>query len=102
MPGEYLPLQEYFIFDVDNKSKVKVDLEPMEDIWSGFAPGWTKDSKTFYLAQMARYYKAIDLYFINPETGKADRKINEKANTMIEYQMTGCNLVNNGEKIAGS
>ncbi|MEA2105532.1 MAG: DPP IV N-terminal domain-containing protein [Bacteroidota bacterium] len=99
LPGEDLPLQEYFIFDVDNKSNVKVDLEPMEDIWSGFAPGWTKDSKTFYLAQMARYYKAIDLYFINSETGKADQKIHEEANTMIEYQMTGCKLVNNGEKI---
>ncbi|MDK2978753.1 MAG: dipeptidyl-peptidase 4 [Bacteroidales bacterium] len=99
LPGEDLPLQEYFIFDVDNKSKVKVDLEPMEDIWSGIAPGWTANSKTFYLPRMARYYKALDLFFINPETGEAEQKIHEEANTMIEYQMSGCKLVNNGEKI---
>jgi len=98
LPGENLPLQEFYIFDVDMKSNVKIDLEPFEVIWPGFAPAWADDSKTFYFAQMARYYKAIDLYFADPETGKTSNIIHEDANTMIEYQMVGCELANNGEK----
>jgi dipeptidyl aminopeptidase/acylaminoacyl peptidase len=100
LPGENsIPLQEFYFFDVTDKSHVKVDLEPIEDYWSGFAPAWTKDSKIFYFAQMARYYKALDLYFVNPETGDLNKIIHEDAKTMIEYQMVGCKLVNNGEKV---
>ncbi len=99
LPGENLPLQEYYIFDVEKKSNVKLDIDPFEDIWSGFAPSWTEDSKTYYFAKMARYYKAIDLYFANPENGKVNNIIHEDAKTMIEYQMVGCKLVNNGEKV---
>lgn len=99
LPGENLPLQEFYIFDTEKKSNLKLDVEPFEDIWSGFAPTWTKDNKTFYFAQMARYYKAIDFYFANPETGKTQNVIHEDAKTMIEYQMVDCELVNNGEKI---
>jgi len=98
LPGENLPIQEYYIFDVDKKSNIKIDLEPFEDIWSGFAPAWTEDSKIFYFAKMTRYYKTIDLYFADPESGKTRNIIHEKAKTMIEYQMVGCKLVNNGEK----
>lgn len=99
LPGENIPLQEFYIFDVKNKSNVKIDVEPFEDIWSGFAPAWTENSKMFYFAQMTRYYKAIDFYFANPETGKTSNPIHEEAKTMIEYQMVDCELVNNGEKI---
>ncbi len=99
LPGEDLPLQEYYIFDIETKSNIKADLEPLEDLWSGFAPNWTEDSKTFYFAQMARYYKALDLYFIDSETGNVRNIIHEDANTMIEYQMVGCKLINNGEKV---
>ncbi|MEA3318335.1 MAG: DPP IV N-terminal domain-containing protein [Bacteroidota bacterium] len=100
LPGEdSMPLKEYYIFDVEKKSKLKVNLEPMEDIWSGFEPAWTKDDSKFYLAQIARYYKSIALFFINPETGKTNNIINETTKTTIEYQMIGCQLINNGEKI---
>ncbi len=100
LPGENsIPLQEFYIFDVKDKSNVKVDLKPIEDYWSGFAPAWTKDGSKFYFAQMARYYKALDLYFVDPATGKLDTIIHEDAKTMIEYQMVGCELVNNGEKL---
>ncbi|MBI9053703.1 MAG: DPP IV N-terminal domain-containing protein [Bacteroidales bacterium] len=100
LPGENsIPFQNFYIFDVEKKSNVKVDIEPMENIWSGFAPAWTADSKTLYFAQMARYYKTIDLYFVNPETGKTTNPIHEDVKTMIEYQMVDCELVNKGEKI---
>ncbi|MDD2284973.1 MAG: DPP IV N-terminal domain-containing protein [Paludibacter sp.] len=99
LPGEDLPLQEYYIFDVDKKTKVKIDMEPMEDIWSGVAPAWTEDSKTLFFARMARYYKSIDLFFADSETGKARNIIHEDAHTMIEYQMVGYKLIRNGEKV---
>jgi len=100
LPGENsIPMQEFYIINVEKKTNVKVDLDPIEVIWSGFAPSWTDDSKTFYFAKMARYYKAIDLYFANPETGKISNVIHEEAKSMIEYQMVDCEIVNNGEKV---
>ena len=100
LPGENsIPLQEFYIFDIKEKTNVKIDLKPFEDIWSGFAPSWTKDGSKFYFAQMARYYKSIDLYFANPNTGKAENIIHEDANTMIEYQMVDCKLIKNSEKV---
>jgi len=100
LPGENsIPMQEFYIFNVKEKSNVKVDLEPFENIWSGFAPAWTEDSKIFYFAEMARYYKTINFYFADPETGKTKNPIHEEAKTMIEYQMVDCELVNNGEKV---
>jgi dipeptidyl-peptidase 4 len=100
LPGENsIPFIEYYIFDLEKKTKVKADLEPFEDIWSGIGTSWTKDGSSVYFAQMARYYQAIDLKFINSETGEVNTIIHEDANTMFEYQMIGCELINNGEKI---
>lgn len=99
LPGEPMPKLEYFVFDVEGKSKTDVDMEPMEDIWPGFAPTWTSDSKWFYLGNMERYYKQLNLIFIDPTTGTAKIAISEKAKTMIEYQMIDCEIINNGEKV---
>ena len=99
LPGENIAMQEFFVFDINKRTKIKVDLVPQEDIWAGLAPDWTKDSKTFFIPQMARYYKQLNLYLVNPETGKIRDVIHEKANTMIESQMVDCELINNGKKI---
>lgn len=99
LPGEPLPTLEYFIFDVDTKESLKVDMEPVEDIWAGLGAGWTEDGSKFYIPIMKRYYKALDLIFVDPASGKKRTVVHEEAKTMIEYQMVGCEFVDNGEKL---
>ena len=98
LPGDNsVAFMEFYIFDVEKKTNVKVDVNPFNR--TALTPEWTDDGSGFYFTVMERFYKSIDLYYADPETGEVNNIIHEDANTMIEFQMAGYKLINNGEKV---
>ncbi len=53
-------------------------------------PNWFENNEKLYFARFRRGYKAIDLYRVNAETGKAKLVLTDSSKTMVEYQMIDC------------
>ncbi|MFO8234145.1 MAG: DPP IV N-terminal domain-containing protein [Bacteroidales bacterium] len=99
LPGEETKKYEYYIFDVVEKEKTRVDLSPFASFLSNVGPEWTEDGENIYLARFNRGYKSIDLFFIDPETGQRKTIVRDSSETMVEYQMINCKVIKNGEKV---
>ena len=98
LPGEDPITMEYYIFDVEQKTKVKVDLEPFADFTSSIYPTWFEDNKELYFARFQRGYKAIDLFKVNATTGEVDTLLTDKSETMVEYQTIKCKWLKDGSE----
>jgi len=89
LPGdEDLPLEELYIFDVENKTQVKVDYEKelltfdtsieSKRVW------WSKDAQRLYYLFKERADKAYRLIEIDAITGKAREVMKEEGKTFVE------------------
>ena len=94
LPGEPAITEEYYVFDVNQKSKVKVDVEPFADFTSSIYPTWFANNNELYFARFRRGYKAIDLFKVDAETGRAKTLLTDSSKTMVEYQTINCKWVN--------
>jgi len=90
LPGEDPITMEHYIFDVENKTNVKVDLPPFADFTSNIYPTWLKDNETVYFARFQRGYKAIDLFKANAVSGDIQTLVTDQSQTMVEYQTINC------------
>jgi dipeptidyl aminopeptidase/acylaminoacyl peptidase len=98
LPGEDPITTEYYIFDVENKTKTKVNLEPFADFTGSISPTWMEDNKAFYFAKFRRGYKAIDLFRVNAETGEVTTLLTDSSKTMVEYQTINCEWLQDGSQ----
>jgi len=99
LPGEEAKKYEYYIFDVEKKEKTRVDIPPFASFLSNVGPEWTENGEKIYLARFNRGYKSIDLFYIDPKTGQTKTIVQDSSDTMVEYQMINCEVINNGEKV---
>ncbi|QPQ29766.1 S9 family peptidase [Lysinibacillus sp. JNUCC 51] len=86
---ENVPLIEFFIFDVEKGSTIKVDFNPIisgmvspltQDLQTAF---WTDDSNNFYFLNFSRDYRMVQLILVDSETGKARMLLEEKSDSFI-------------------
>jgi len=98
LPGENPITTEYYVFDVEEKTKVKIDLPPFADFTSSIYPTWFENNKELYFARFQRGYKAIDLVKANATTGKVNTLLTDKSETMVEYQTINCKWLNDGSE----
>lgn len=98
LPGENPITTEYYIFDVAQKSKSRVDVDPFADFTSSVFPNWFENNNEMYFARFQRGYKAIDLYRINAETGKTIPVLTDSSETMVEYQTINCKWLKDGSE----
>ena len=96
LPGEDPITTEYYIFDVEKKSKVRVDIPPFADFLSSVFPNWFENSNELYFARFQRGYKAIDAFRVNPETGETTTVLTDSSKTMVEYQTINCKWLKDG------
>ena len=90
LPGEDPITMEFYIFDVENKTNVKVDLPPFADFTNSIYPTWLKDNETLYFARFQRGYKAVDLFKANVRSGEVQTLVTDRLQTMVEYQTINC------------
>ncbi len=90
LPGEQPITKEYYIFDVDSKSKVKIDVEPFADFTENIPPTWQNENTELYFSQFKRGYQSIDLFRANAQNGEVTTILTDSSKTMIETQTTDC------------
>jgi len=96
LPGEEAKKYEFFVFDAEEKTKIKIDIPPYATFLSSVWPQWTENGENIYLARFSRGYKSIDLFFVDPNTGNANVIVHDTSETMVEYQMIHTRVVENG------
>jgi len=86
---KYVPLIEFFIFDIEKGSAIQVDFDP---IISGMVSPlteysqtafWTEDSNSFYFLNFSRDYRVVQFILVDSETGKARILLEEKSDSFI-------------------
>lgn len=98
LPGEDPITSEYYVFDVEKKSSVKVDFPAYADFTSSIYATWLKNTGELFFARFQRGYKAIDLLKINAVTGKVDNLVTDRSETMVEYQTINCKWTKNEDQ----
>ncbi|MCG6187324.1 S9 family peptidase [Maribellus maritimus] len=90
LPGEPAIMEEYYIFDVDSLSKVRVDVEPFADFTASIFPTWQNENTELFFARFKRGYQSIEIFRVNAETGEAITLLTDSSKTMIETQTVNC------------
>jgi len=90
LPGEEAIDMEYFIFDVEKKSSVKIDIPPFADFLASIYPTWFSKNTELYFARFNRGYKSVEMFVADAETGKTTCILNDSAETMVETQTICC------------
>ena len=70
-----------------SKKKTKIvwaDTDPSEDCYYG-TPFWRGDSKVFYLQQEPRIQNTLDLFAVDPSTGKKTPVYHESVSTWLDW-----------------
>ncbi|QGG51841.1 S9 family peptidase [Lysinibacillus pakistanensis] len=86
---KYVPLIEFYIFDIEKGSAIQVDFDP---IISGMVSPlteysqtafWTEDSNSFYFLNFSRDYRVVQFILVDSETGKARILLEEQSDSFI-------------------
>ncbi len=100
LPGENsVKKVKYFVFDMEDKSKMPLDIPPYADILTSIAPSWHHGSDSLYLARFTRGYKSIDFFLFDAHTGESKNLVREEAETMVEYQTIQHHLTKDGKHL---
>lgn len=95
IPGEDAIMQQFYVFDVENKTQVKLDVPAIPDICMAFGPQFMDGSSTIMLGAYQRGYQSQQIYLANTETGTAKTILDEQAKTMVETQLAKCFWIKN-------
>lgn len=100
LPGEETATtKEHFIFNVEKKSIVKMDIGPYADFLNWEAPKWVNNGQKLFFRKFTRGYKEYDLFAVDIATGKVKQLIHDSSKTMIEYQMVEAEYTDHGGKV---
>jgi dipeptidyl aminopeptidase/acylaminoacyl peptidase len=87
LPGEAEgALFEYYIFDIINRKKTRVDLKPLHYTETGDDPAWFRDSRRLYTYYFSRGYQTVQVIEIDALTGKTRPVMNESTRTYIDFR----------------
>jgi len=89
LPGdEDVPFAELFVFDIENKTKVRIDSQPLFVSW--ITPielsrvWWSKDNSRIYFIDVLRGNREIQLLMADAITGETRTIIKEMGSTFVE------------------
>ena len=103
LPGDAeLTEIEYVIFNVENKKKISVDLEPFPSFLSTGLPYWFKDSSRLHLVKMERGYQGAKLLEIEAATGVVRTILEEHSDTNIDPYMIDMRMIGEGGEVLWS
>lgn len=98
IPGEDAIMQEFYVFDVEKKEQIRLDIPAIPDICMSFGPQWMEGSDKIMIGAYQRGYQSQDIYLADANTGQSKIILHEQAETMIETQLTTCRWIKNNEE----
>lgn len=98
IPGEACAEHEYFVFDVEKATQTKLDVPKIPTSWSAFGPYWQDGSNEIVLGGYKRGYQLIELFRINAADGSSKKIMEERAETMLETQLTDLQWINDDKE----
>lgn len=100
LPGETAATMfEYFIFDIQSKKQIPIDIKPLSSMESWDFPTWFKDSRRLHFFYYTRGYKKIILLEIDAETGKCRQVIEESFKTYVDVYKRFINILGEGKEL---
>lgn len=99
LPGEKAATLKYYVFNIQNKTKTPIQVKPIATMCSSISPTWTKDDKQIYFADFTRGYKSYNIFFADPNTGKAHIAVHDTSNTYVDEIMVHSSVVDNGKEV---
>lgn len=100
LPGDKeLTMIEYAIFDIVQRTMVKIQIPSYPSFLGAGLPRWSKDGRRLYMIDWHRGYKEADLVEIDAATGQAKTLIKETSPTNVDPGMTDMVLVYDGAEI---
>lgn len=98
LPGDtLLAMVEFFIFDIEKRTKIPVDLPPSPAFLS-WNP-WFKDNNSLYYYKWYRGYHALDLLEIDATTGKTKIFLEERSETNVNMDMFALHKMEDGKQL---
>nr|WP_169852999.1 prolyl oligopeptidase family serine peptidase [Anaerohalosphaera lusitana] len=84
-PGDEIPLDRPYLFDLRERADVEVGNELFENPWSITRLAWDGDSGRFTFVYNQRGHQVLRVVAVDAETGKAEAIIDERSDTFICY-----------------
>ncbi len=101
LPGELgLPRAEPVIFDVATRTKVPVETEPLDLLYTG-GPRfqWFDDSERFYFLYIERGYGRAQLREVNATTGAVHSLVDERAEPYVDVYNLTWEIIGEGAEV---
>ena len=105
LPGDTIvPMHERVVLDVENRSKIWLDIEPSHqrtsnccglergDQWADIS--WSEDASKMAFVTTSRDYREVNLYIADTETGDVRHVYGETAETFFESNLTSRGVPN--------
>jgi dipeptidyl-peptidase-4 len=100
LPGETATAMfQYFIFDIQSKKQIPIDIKPLSSMENWDFPTWFKDSRRLHFFHYTRGYKKIILFEIDAETGKSHQVIEESSKTYVDVDKRFINILGEGKEL---
>lgn len=99
LPGEDVITYQFYAFDVNTATSVKLETPPMADVCIAGWPQWLDKTDNITLSFYDRGYQTRHLYVADAKTGAAKEVINEHAKTMIETQLSDSRWLDDNKRI---
>ncbi|MFB6186765.1 MAG: DPP IV N-terminal domain-containing protein, partial [Halobacteriaceae archaeon] len=105
LPGEVgVPMAEPVVFDIENRRKTVIDVEPIPLLYFGSGPhfDWYDDSERLYYVHRSRGHDSAKFVEVNATTGESRIILSEESDTLVDPHMSGAHVVNGGEELIWS
>lgn len=102
LPGEVgLPLAEPIVFDIERRTRVDLDVDPIPVLYFGHEPlfDWYEDGERLHYVRRSRGFESAKVIEVDAMTGTSRVQIEEESDTLVDPRMSHAQVVSGGDEI---
>ncbi|RBI59407.1 S9 family peptidase [halophilic archaeon] len=105
LPGEKgLPVAEPIVFDIERRTKVELDIDPIPLLYFGDGPqfNWYGDSDCLHYVRRSRGFDTATFFKIDSRTGESRTVIEDESDTLVDPRMSHARVIDTSDEIIWS